>query len=88
MATYWALVRRELGVRTIFNVLGPLTNPARTESQVVGVYDPGLLRTMASVLQALGVKSAYVFHSHDGVDELTTTSVNRRSRRARRWPTF
>lgn len=73
-------VRKELGIRTVFNILGPLTNPARTEAQVVGVYDPNLLYTMASVLQALGVKSAYVFHSADGMDELTTTSVNRVAR--------
>lgn len=73
-------VRKELGIRTVFNILGPLTNPARTEAQIVGVYDPKLLKTMASVLQTLGVKSAYVFHSADGVDELTTTSVNRIAR--------
>lgn len=72
-----APVRKELGIRTVFNILGPLTNPARTEAQVVGVYDPNLLKTMASVLRMLGVKSAYVFHSHDGVDELTTTGVNK-----------
>lgn len=75
-----APVRKELGIRTVFNILGPLTNPARTEAQVVGVYDPGLLKTMASVLSALGVKSAYVFHSADGIDELTTTSINKIAR--------
>ena len=73
-------VRKELGIRTVFNILGPLTNPARTQAQVVGVYDPNLLLTMASVLRAMGVISAYVFHSHDGVDELTTTSINRIAR--------
>lgn len=73
-------VRSELGIRTVFNILGPLTNPARTKAQIVGVYDPKLLHTMASVLQALGVKSAYVFHSGDGMDELTTTSVNKIAR--------
>jgi len=75
-----APVRKELGIRTVFNILGPLTNPARTEAQIVGVYDPKLLKTMANVLQTLGVKSAYVFHSADGVDELTTTSVNQIAR--------
>ncbi len=75
-----APVRKELGIRTIFNILGPLTNPARTLAQVVGVYDPKLLRAMAEVLRELGGKAAFVFHSADGVDELTTTSVNRIAR--------
>lgn len=70
-------VRRELGIRTVFNVLGPLTNPAHTPAQIVGVYDASLTATMAHVLKALGVRSAYVFHSSDGLDELTTTGVNR-----------
>ncbi len=69
-------VRKELGVRTVFNILGPLTNPARTPSQIVGVYDDGLTVPMAEVLHALGVRSAYVFHSEDGIDELTTTGLN------------
>ncbi len=69
-------VRKELGIRTIFNVLGPLTNPARTPTQIVGVYDAGLTMIMANVLHALGVQSAYVFHSADGLDELTTTGIN------------
>jgi anthranilate phosphoribosyltransferase len=70
-------VRKELGVRTVFNILGPLTNPARTPAQIVGVYDDGLTLPMAEVLHALGVRSAYVFHSEDGIDELTTTGLNR-----------
>jgi anthranilate phosphoribosyltransferase len=72
-----APVRKELGIRTIFNILGPLTNPARTPAQIVGVYDAQLAATMAHVLHALGVRAAFVFHSADGLDELTTTGVNR-----------
>ncbi len=71
-----APVRKELGVRTIFNILGPLTNPAQASAQIVGVYDERLACTLASVLHALGVRAAFVFHSDDGLDELTTTDVN------------
>lgn len=70
-------VRKELGIRTVFNILGPLTNPARTPAQIVGVYDAALTEPMAKVLHALDVRSAFVFHSQDGVDELTTTGINR-----------
>ena len=72
-----APVRKELGVRTIFNILGPLTNPAKASAQIVGVYDERLACTLANVLHALGVRAAFVFHSQDGLDELTTTGVNR-----------
>ncbi len=75
-----APIRKELGIRTIFNILGPLTNPARAPAQIVGVYDPRLITTMANVLQALGGRAAFVFHSQDGIDELTTTAVNRVAR--------
>src|SRR5574341_342760 len=75
-----APVRKELGIRTIFNILGPLTNPARAAAQIVGVYDPRLITAMANVLQALGGRAAFVFHSKDGIDELTTTDVNRVAR--------
>ncbi len=75
-----APVRKDLGIRTVFNILGPLTNPARTPTQVVGVYDARLTNTVANVLHALGVRSAYVFNSADGLDELTTTGINRISR--------
>ncbi len=75
-----APVRKELGIRTIFNILGPLTNPARASAQIVGVYDPRLTTAMANVLQALGSRAAFVFHSKDGIDELTTTDVNRVAR--------
>ncbi len=71
-----APVRKEMGIRTVFNILGPLTNPARTPAQIVGVYDPKLTTVMANVLHKLGGKAAFVFHSADGIDELTTTSVN------------
>ena len=73
-------IRKELGIRTVFNILGPLTNPARTPAQIVGVYDERLIRTIASVLHALGVRAAFVFHSADGLDELTTTGMNRVAR--------
>ena len=69
--------RRELGQRTIFNVLGPLTNPAGATHQLIGVYDGSLTETMAQVLGTLGSKAAYVVHGADGLDELSTTGVNR-----------
>jgi anthranilate phosphoribosyltransferase len=69
--------RRELGVRTIFNVLGPLTNPASAPAQLMGVYDPALTEPLARVLQELGLQAAYVVHSAGGLDELTTTGPNR-----------
>lgn len=62
-------VRKELGIRTIFNVLGPLTNPANAEAQVLGVYEPLLTEKMAQVLGLLGTKHALVVHS-DGMDEI------------------
>jgi anthranilate phosphoribosyltransferase len=67
-----AVPRRELGVPTVFNVLGPLTNPARPAAQAVGVSDPRLAPVMAGVLAARGV-DALVFRGDDGLDELTTT---------------
>jgi anthranilate phosphoribosyltransferase len=69
--------RRELGTRTVFNVLGPLTNPAGAKAQLLGVYDPALTETMACVLRDLGSRAAYVVHGHGGLDELTTTGPNR-----------
>ena len=69
--------RRELGVRTIFNILGPLTNPASATHQIIGVFDPALIEPMAQVLGRLGVRAALVFHGADGLDELSTTGVNR-----------
>ncbi len=72
--------RRELGVRTVFNILGPLTNPANARSLIVGVYDGNLTEPLARVLGELDCKSAFVFHGHGGLDELTTTGPNKVSR--------
>lgn len=72
--------RREIGQRTIFNVLGPLTNPAKATHQLIGVYDPDLTEPMAQVLGALGSTAAFVVHGADGLDELSTTGINRVSR--------
>ncbi len=66
--------RRELGVRTVLNLLGPLTNPAGTTAQVMGVYDGSVVRTAAHVLNNLGAERAFVVHSEDGLDEITTTA--------------
>lgn len=63
--------RRELGIRTIFNVLGPLTNPAGATHQLVGVYDEGLTEKVATVLAGLGTSHAMVIHSEDGLDEVS-----------------
>lgn len=65
-------VRQELGCRTVFNILGPLANPAGAQAQVLGVYDPGLTNTMAEVLRLLGLSRAMVVHGA-GLDEITTT---------------
>lgn len=67
-------IRRELGTRTIFNVLGPLTNPAYVKGQVLGVYDGKLTHVIAEVLKNLGTKKAMVVHGMDGLDEITITS--------------
>lgn len=67
--------RREIGVRTIFNVLGPLTNPAHARRQLVGVYDGKLTPVLAAVLHNLGAERAFVVHGSDGLDELTTTGA-------------
>jgi anthranilate phosphoribosyltransferase len=68
--------RRELGVRTVFNILGPLTNPADAVAQVLGVYDASLTEVLARVLQQLGSRAVYVVHGFGGLDELTTTGPN------------
>jgi anthranilate phosphoribosyltransferase len=67
-------VRRELGVRTIFNILGPLSNPAAARRQVLGVYDDRLVMLLAEVLKRLGCDHALVVRGADGLDELTTTA--------------
>jgi anthranilate phosphoribosyltransferase len=69
-------VRRELGTRTVFNALGPLTNPARARAQVVGVYSPRLVRTIAEALAQLGSRRAFVVHGPGGLDELSPLGPN------------
>jgi anthranilate phosphoribosyltransferase len=69
--------RRELGLRTIFNMLGPLTNPAGATTQILGVYDPRLTEMFAGVLRNLGTKRAFVVHGSDGLDEATVTGETR-----------
>ncbi len=71
-----APVRRELAARTVFNVLGPLTNPAGARAQVIGVYMPSLVRTIAEVLAQLGAKRAFVVHGAHGIDELSPAGPN------------
>lgn len=67
--------RREIGIRTVFNILGPLTNPAGARSQLIGVADPGVAKTMASVLATLGSTHAVVVHGRDGLDEITLSDA-------------
>jgi anthranilate phosphoribosyltransferase len=69
--------RKECGIRSIFNMLGPLTNPAAASCQVVGVYAPALTEMFANALHLLGVRRAFVVHGHDGMDEITTTDLTR-----------
>jgi anthranilate phosphoribosyltransferase len=68
--------RRELGVPTVFNFLGPLTNPAGAGHRAIGVSDPRMAPIMAEVLRRTGIKHAWVFHGDDGLDELTTTTTS------------
>jgi anthranilate phosphoribosyltransferase len=69
--------RRELRLRTVFNLLGPLTNPAHASAQVVGVYSADLVEKLAEVLSMLGLRRAMVVHGMDGLDEITITSPTR-----------
>ena len=71
-----APIRRELATRTVFNVLGPLTNPAGARAQVVGVYAPELVPTIAEVLARLGAERAFVVHGAGGIDELSPAGPN------------
>jgi anthranilate phosphoribosyltransferase len=64
--------RKEIGIRTVFNILGPLTNPAGSDAQLVGVYDKTLVEPVAKVLNKLGLKEALVVHGEDGLDEIST----------------
>ncbi len=70
---YVTPVRKLLGIRTIFNILGPLANPAKTKFQLLGVYDKKLILPMAQALEKLGTKNAWVVHGSDGLDEITVT---------------
>src|SRR5512145_1966497 len=69
--------RREIGIRTIFNMLGPLTNPAGATAQLIGVYDPKLTEMFADVLKNMGTRRAFVVHGSDGLDEVTITGETR-----------
>ncbi len=71
---YAAATRREIGIRTVFNILGPLANPAGARAQVVGIADKALLERMALVLQNLGCSHALVVHGEDGLDEVTISA--------------
>jgi anthranilate phosphoribosyltransferase len=69
--------RKELGVRTIFNMLGPLTNPAGAKGQIIGVFSAELTESFAQVLKMLGSRRAFIVRGHDGMDEITTTTITR-----------
>jgi anthranilate phosphoribosyltransferase len=71
-----AAVRKKIGVRTIFNLLGPLTNPANVKKHVIGVFAAVWLRPMADVLRALGSTDAWLTHGHDGMDEITSVTAS------------
>lgn len=72
---HWAPVRAELGIRTIFNLLGPISNPADVTRQIVGVFSREWVEPIAHVLKNLGAEHIWVVHGHDGLDELTTTGA-------------
>ena len=72
---HWAPIRGELGIRTIFNLLGPICNPAGVKRQVVGVFSWHWVEPIAHVLNSLGCDHVWVVHGHDGLDELTTTGA-------------
>ena len=69
--------RQEIGLRTVFNILGPLSNPAQAKRQLLGVYNGDLTELMAEVLRALGAERAFVVHGADGLDELSVTGPNK-----------
>ena len=72
---HWAPIRGELGIRTIFNLLGPISNPGGVKRQVVGVFSWHWVEPIAHVLNNLGARHVWVVHGHDGLDELTTTGA-------------
>jgi anthranilate phosphoribosyltransferase len=72
---HWAPIRGELGIRTIFNLLGPIANPGAVRSQIVGVFSRDWVLPIAEVLRNLGAEHVWVVHGHDGLDELTTTGA-------------
>ncbi|MCP3888598.1 MAG: anthranilate phosphoribosyltransferase, partial [Desulfobulbaceae bacterium] len=72
-----AKARQDVGIRSIFNMLGPLTNPAAAKYQLIGVYAPQLTEMFAQTLKLLGTTKAFVVHGHDGMDEITTTAPTR-----------
>jgi anthranilate phosphoribosyltransferase len=74
---YVMLARKEIRIRTVFNILGPLTNPAHALAQVIGVYDGRLTEVMAQVLKELGTVRAFVVHGEDGLDEISNTAESR-----------
>ncbi len=69
--------RREIGIRTIFNAIAPLTNPAGPQAQVIGVYAPALTEAHANALRNLGCQHAFIVHGNDGLDDITTTTTSR-----------
>jgi anthranilate phosphoribosyltransferase len=69
-----APIRRELGIRTVFNIIGPLTNPAGARMELMGVYDRELVEPLAQVLSNLGVRNAMVVHGEDGLDEISLSA--------------
>lgn len=74
---YAGKARQDCGIRSIFNMLGPLTNPAAASCQILGVYAPALTEMFARALKLLGVERAFVVHGHDSMDEITTTDLTR-----------
>ncbi len=74
---YAAAARKQVGIRSIFNMLGPLTNPAGANCQLLGVYAPQLTEMFARALQVLGAKAAFVVHGHDGLDEISVCAPTR-----------
>jgi anthranilate phosphoribosyltransferase len=74
---YAATARKETGIRSIFNMVGPLSNPAAASGQILGVYAPELTEMFANALNTLGVKKAFVVHGHDGLDEISVCAPTR-----------